>query len=61
MPERVAAEPGMSEMTAQTLSAGALTCWVRLILWSMASSLVRLRRRFLPAGTGHALIVPERP
>ena len=46
MPESVAAEPGMSEMTAHTLSAGALMCCVRLVLWSMASSLARRSGQF---------------
>ena len=41
MPDRVAAEPGMSEITAQTLSGLALTCCVRVVLWSMHSSLAR--------------------
>ncbi len=39
IPDRVAAEPGISEITAQTLSGLALTCCVRVVLWSMQSSL----------------------
>ncbi|GAA3401074.1 hypothetical protein GCM10011577_32740 [Pseudarthrobacter polychromogenes] len=38
-PLSVVAEPGMSVMTVQTFSGDAWMCWLRLMLWSMGSSL----------------------
>ncbi|MNY77041.1 hypothetical protein D3C86_2168190 [compost metagenome] len=35
MPERVPAEPGMSEITAQTFSGPALMCCVRVVVCSI--------------------------